>query len=295
LAILASPGRWRLVGSALPVEDPPVRHAAYARWAAAHRDRHGHREILVCLEGETYEHFAGRDYRCRPGSVFFFDAGETHAAHYPRDGSSFTHLWIMVLEDHVIANLYRQRGGRSAEQRRLPLVLSRDECESLVRCWDRVRQPPPWMTVPLRRTALIAALYSVVYRAVDHWLGVPEGDDGARRRRELVAAIQRHIETHLEGALDLETLARLAGYSKYHFTRLFRECSGQTVHAYLDGCRRRRAASLLRQGARGKEIAAALGFASAAAFYNWRRRGFGPRRPEGTVSESTTRTMPTDQ
>jgi hypothetical protein len=91
-AIVAEPARWTLVSSALPIEQAPVEDPGYARWAAAHLDRHAHQEILFCLEGETFERFDGRDYRCRPGSVFLIDSREEHARGYPPEGGAFTHL-----------------------------------------------------------------------------------------------------------------------------------------------------------------------------------------------------------
>ncbi len=275
LEALASPQSWRFVCSALPIEERPVRDPAYARWAKSHLDRHSHREILFCLAGETFEHFAGRDYRCRPGSVFLFDAGDIHAQGYPQDGRSFVHLWIMVLADDVIATVYSQTGRQPVELRRAPLVLAKAERDLLDRCWRMVKHPPGWMPGALRRTTLFSAVFAIVLRAVDNWIAPPAADNAAQRRQAVVAAIQRHIETHLAEDEDLDALARVSGYSKFHFARMFKACTGQTVHGYVDGCRRTQAEALLRQGLRCKEVAVAIGFASPAAFSNWRRRQAG--------------------
>lgn len=39
-----------------------------------------------------------------------------------------------------------------------------------------------------------------------------------------------YIEENLTDALDNRTLARAAGYSEYHFLRVFREVSGLTLN-----------------------------------------------------------------
>lgn len=270
--ILSAPERWHFVCSALPIEEQAVSNAAYARWAEAHRDQHNHAEILFCLEGETYERFAGRDYRCRPGSVFLFDADEAHAKNYPQDGKSFTHLWIMVLANDVIANVYCQRGEQSAEQRSTPMVLAKAECDLLARCWHLAKHPAAWMAPSLRRTVLYSAVFAIVFRAIDNWLTAPGGDDRGKRRQEIVAAVQRHIATHLSEAEDLDVLAHLSGYSKFHFSRIFKACTGETIHAFIDACRLRKSSELLKRGVLCKEVAAALGFSSPAAYSNWRRR-----------------------
>ncbi|MCF6330585.1 MAG: AraC family transcriptional regulator [Sulfurimonas sp.] len=41
-----------------------------------------------------------------------------------------------------------------------------------------------------------------------------------------------YIETHLKDDLDLETLAKVAGYSRYHFCRIFKASVGESVISY---------------------------------------------------------------
>ena len=272
LSIAAEPGRWKLVCSDLPVEDRPVLDAQYGRWGNAHVHRHSHKEILICFEGETFERFVGQDYRCRPGSVFLIASNEEHANGYPQDGRSFTHLWISGLDTGVVASFYCQRGGKVVEQRRMTLAPAQAECELLARCWGDVRHPAPWMSHAVLRTALASALYAVVFRAMGSWFVGPDGDTGPERRREIIGAVQRHIAAHLDKAENLDTLAHLSGYSKFHFARIFKECSGQTVHGFVDACRATKARELARHGLPGKEIACALGFSCPAAFSNWLRK-----------------------
>lgn len=75
------------------------------------------------------------------------------------------------------------------------------------------------------------------------------------------------IEAHLQERLDLETVARAAGYSKYHLHRAFTEAAGMTPHDYI---RRRRlteaARRLVFSGAPAVEIALAAGYESQQAF-----------------------------
>ena len=56
------------------------------------------------------------------------------------------------------------------------------------------------------------------------------------------------IETHLTEEWSLETLAREAGYSPYHFARLFRKATGRSVMEYVRDKRIDAAAERLRQG-----------------------------------------------
>lgn len=48
-----------------------------------------------------------------------------------------------------------------------------------------------------------------------------------------IARIIAYIEAHLEEKLDLDSIAREAGYSKYHVHRMFTGVVGLTIHAYV--------------------------------------------------------------
>ena len=271
-ALLAAPEQWRFVCSALPITARPVRRTAYAHWADTHLHTHLHREILFCIAGDTCQRFGERDYPCRPGTVFLFDANETHAKGYPQDGSPFMHLWIMVLANDAIASIYSQHNDQSAEQRSPPLVFNKVDRDALARAWCLVKTPPAWMPATLCRTVLQAGVFSLVFRAMEKWLSDTSEDGRAHRHRDIVAAVQRHIETHLAEAEDLDALAHISGYSKFHFSRLFKQYTGQTVHGFIDQCRIHRARVLLDARQPCKTIAGDLGFLSPAAFSNWRRR-----------------------
>jgi AraC family transcriptional regulator len=45
--------------------------------------------------------------------------------------------------------------------------------------------------------------------------------------------IKELIESHLDGDLSLESLARESGYSRAHFARSFRATTGMIVHRYV--------------------------------------------------------------
>ena len=86
-----------------------------------------------------------------------------------------------------------------------------------------------------------------------------------------------HIERHLDQPLDLETLAAVAHFSAFHFHRLFRAWTGETLGDHL---RRRRvekgALRLLTQpGSSVLEVALAVGFGSGEAFARAFKSRFG--------------------
>jgi len=62
---------------------------------------------------------------------------------------------------------------------------------------------------------------------------------------EYIANIIDYIEEHLDEKLDLESLARVSGYSKYHLHRMFVNIVGFPVHTYVKRRRLTEAARLL--------------------------------------------------
>ncbi|GAB7038590.1 MULTISPECIES: AraC family transcriptional regulator [Catenuloplanes] len=86
----------------------------------------------------------------------------------------------------------------------------------------------------------------------------------------LLAHLRRardHADRHFDEPLDLDTLARVAGVSKYHFTRTFQEIYGQTPIRYVTRRRIERAQDLLRTAnLTVTEVCMLVGFASLGSF-----------------------------
>jgi AraC-like DNA-binding protein len=75
------------------------------------------------------------------------------------------------------------------------------------------------------------------------------------------------IDTRCDEPLNLETISGEAGYSPFHFIRLFREAFDVTPHQYLTERRIQRAKHLLSQGEMTvTEVCFAVGFQSLGSF-----------------------------
>ena len=90
-------------------------------------------------------------------------------------------------------------------------------------------------------------------------------------REQYVARINRvmdYVGTHLSGDLSLQTLARVANFSPYHFHRVFGAMTGETLGRFIQRLRIERAAAMLHLNPKKSitEIALDCGFSSSAAF-----------------------------
>lgn len=93
----------------------------------------------------------------------------------------------------------------------------------------------------------------------------------AETRREYTARINRvmnYVSTNLDGDLSLESLADVAGFSPWHFHRVFRGMTGETLAAFIQRQRLQAAATRLRYNLREKvsSVAYACGFSSPSNF-----------------------------
>jgi AraC-like DNA-binding protein len=88
-------------------------------------------------------------------------------------------------------------------------------------------------------------------------------NDHALRMKNLqrFAPILQYIEATYQDELSVEALAEMAGLSKFHFSRLFKELTGRSITEYVNGIRMGRAEYLLYNTAMTiSEIALAAGF-----------------------------------
>jgi AraC-like DNA-binding protein len=75
-----------------------------------------------------------------------------------------------------------------------------------------------------------------------------------------VQAVAELLQEKPEEVFPLEYLAAVAGYSQWHFLRLFHKETGMTPHAYQLVCRLRLLRSLLRADTAAAEAAVSAGF-----------------------------------
>src|SRR5271165_743574 len=85
--------------------------------------------------------------------------------------------------------------------------------------------------------------------------------------KERILRVLTHIQEHLDEALDLEELARVACFSSFHFHRIFAVMTGETIAEHVRRVRLERAAVELRSGAKQViQVALDAGYEAHAAF-----------------------------
>lgn len=260
--LLLHPERWA------PTFDADGRDAVeddrHARWLQANPHSHAHPEILLVVGGGGRHAHRDAIYPCRPGSAFFFGPFVAHDPEPPPHLPDARQLWFALHGSRATARMIEVSGGAWRRAWAVVLPGTRD----IIAEWKRAcgsRSGPE----PVRRLRLMAAAQLLVATLLESGDEIARDDDPRGFQRAVVAAICEHIEETAGRGDDLASLARLAGYSRYHFARLFKRETGMTVLEYIDRCRLERTRGMIAGGSTYAQIAEALGFSSAQSFSRW--------------------------
>jgi AraC family transcriptional regulator len=94
--------------------------------------------------------------------------------------------------------------------------------------------------------------------------------------KAVLERLRDYVVAHLNEPVEVAALARIAGRSPFHFTRVFTRSVGMTPHRYVVHLRLQRAIELVRDGRSGlADIAACTGFADQSHLSRWVRRVHG--------------------
>jgi AraC family transcriptional regulator len=94
--------------------------------------------------------------------------------------------------------------------------------------------------------------------------------------QQVLGRLRDYVVTHMDERIEAGALAKIAGRSPFHFTRVFARSVGMTPYRYVVHLRLQRALELMRDGRHClADIAAATGFADQSHLSRWVRRVHG--------------------
>jgi AraC family transcriptional regulator len=94
--------------------------------------------------------------------------------------------------------------------------------------------------------------------------------------KDVLTRLRDYVIAHIDEPIEVAALAKIAGRSPFHFSRMFRRSVGMSPHRYVVHLRLQRAIALVREGRFGlAEIAARTGFADQSHLSRWIRRVHG--------------------
>jgi AraC family transcriptional regulator len=238
-----------------------VRVWSYQGPVVSGRSAHAGTEVSFIASGGATYRIGGDTFAAKQGDVVVVPAGVEHATTLEGDLQG-TALWLDRALVDEIADAMRSPGALSATSVTRPNV-------SPLAAALREEAIAGDHGDALAMEALVDAIAVRLVRALR--LGDRDRVGGESKRacvrdRRIRAAVER-IHADYAQALGVDVLARTAGMSRFHFTRLFREEVGVAPYKYLLRVRVARAAELLRGGRRSvTEAAFEVGFQDVARF-----------------------------
>jgi len=207
---------------------------------------HAALEIIMPLESKYTAHILSDTYVLNPGDIFIIPAGIVHSLKAPMKGSRM----IYIFELSLLSKL----PGYSHFQTLLsqPLQISYDDDPEFYT--DEVRlilelAEHYWGQSITKEMKICACLLNFFARIGDKNNSFLQPSTGNTIKNSSVVnqltMVLDYIEEHFSESVTLEQAAQIAGFSKFYFTRLFKEYTNRTFYEYLTEKRLRAAEQML--------------------------------------------------
>jgi AraC-like DNA-binding protein len=270
--ILCSPEKWHIISSLSQPDHAPREDISHREWLRKNGDRHQAKEILLVMEGNSLNSLNGLIYPATPGTIFIFDSYESHDRFYHPATEGALHLWIFFLKTQIIARVLHVNRGKIDNSRNRELILENSRiCDLFDLEWGNMKNSV--LDGDLKRRKMLSLISLLFFEILEQFIygKTAESVDETRQAR-IIHVIHQHICSSSGGSMTVEKLARIAGYSKFHFFRLFKKHIGKNVHDCINESRLNKTDKMLKEGFLQKQISDELGFSCPSAFSNWYAR-----------------------
>ncbi len=233
---------------------------------------HWHNSLEIILPvSDCYYAVTNETTHCiREGEIYFIPSGELHVVYPPSvsNGVRFIYLFDLSVMTHL-----KDFAGIQPMLSAPFLVTRKNSPEIYSDVFDLLMQ----MQIEYFRQNLYSELtvYSLlmtmfVKLGTNYSNMLATADIQAGKQREYIKQFNdllAYIDEHYMDALTLEDMASLMGFSKFHFSRLFKDYTGYTFCDYLNYRRIKATEELLpRANLSITEIAMQVGFSSISTF-----------------------------
>lgn len=191
-------------------------------------------EIIMPIEGNYTAHIMSNTYVLEPGDIFIIPIGTIHSLKAPPEGARF--IYILELNFlsqlpgyHMIQTLLSQPMRITYDDdpkyyaQQAALILSLAEYY--------------WGESVTKEMNLYACLLSFFAKIGEKNVSALTTSTGANIKNSAVinqlSMVLDYIDDHYSEPITLEQAAQIARFSKFYFTRLFKEYTNRTFYEYL--------------------------------------------------------------
>ncbi len=256
--------RW---GAASVVKAPP---RDYVDWMRDNAHCHDYAEVFVCLSGSHFYGINGVAHQLLPGNVVLLPNRLMHDQVYCDHHQECVDFWLHFLpHGRVTLNFVFHTPGLKYVSIPVPglspfFADDFKRAAALLHCEGKASEGNS-----KREHFLLYLLHEIFEVLMEKDLEESPGEESS-----LIEEIKRYASEHLTDRLSLTDLAKAAGYSPFHFHRIFVESEGITPRLFVEAQRLKRACELLRHGQSMTSAALDAGFSSSSQFCRVFRKRF---------------------
>lgn len=246
-----------------PVAQAPSKFQA---WSRKHAHAHNFSEILVSLSGNHLYGIGGETFAFVPGNFVLLPRQLPHDSTYGLHHAACIDFWIHFLpHNRVMLNFLHHVPGQEHVSIPVP-VPSVSILEDFKRVGTLLDSGQPQQKTQHFLAYLLYELFEILMSADDK----PQTINVI----PLIDSIKQYVTDHLTDRLSLSDLAGAAGYSPFHFHRIFLESEGITPRNFVEGQRLKKACELLKAGHNMTSAAMEAGFSTSSQFARVFKREF---------------------
>ena len=232
--------------------------STYSNW-------HDNTEFLFCIGGEGVVHSAGDDIIMRPGDSVIINP---RCLHYITSEKSVSYRCL------IIDNSFFEENGFDISKTRFISHFTDTEAGVLM---DGVLNAFTQSEGKVRVAEIRLAVLNYILHICKNYITEQTGEGGKiSKSHEAILKAVEFIDNNYEKHLTIDEIASVAGFSKFHFSRLFKNYTGFTVIEHINGRRCENAKLMLENNSLSiSQIAAECGFDSCSYFAKSFEKSFG--------------------
>lgn len=222
----------------------------YVNRQSENYDTHWHSaaEIIMPIENDYLVTTNGREYHLKRHDILFIPPGELHTLNAPANGQR-----LILMFDLSVLSAFEDFSAITPILSQPVLITDESNAEihdAEVELLGKVIEEYHKRSEPMRITMIYSYLLRFfVYlgrRHIRAEVMFPEVRLGKQMEYvEKLNTVVAYINTNFAEEISLEKASSLAGFSKFHFSRLFKQFTGQSFYNYLNQRRVKAAESLL--------------------------------------------------
>lgn len=203
-------------------------------------------EIIMPIEGMYTVQILSDTYVLEPGDIFIIPAGTVHSLQAPPTGSRF----IFNFELNLLSQLPGYHYVQTLLSQPLRITYDMDPNYYRAEAWLMLSLAEHyWGNSITKEMNIYACLLSFFAKIGEYNIGTIPASTGFTAKNSSVvnqlSIVLDYIDNHYSENVTLEQAAQLAGFSKFYFTRLFKEYTNHTFYEYLTEKRIRAAEQML--------------------------------------------------